>query len=147
MKRFALPLAALACAAPAWALDAQEDANAALVQRYVRLMFEEHDIDAAAALLADGFVSHHQPRESKAEMLARFKRQRGDAAADANAPHQAPRRVTVQGDRVFFQLLAPQRPDRPGDRPTLFFELYRIAGGRIAEHWDATSAADADDQP
>lgn len=128
--------AAALIALPAWGLSSQEEANAALAQRYFRLMFEVHDTDAAAALLADDYVSHHQPAETKAQMLARFRRLQGDRAPDANAPHNAPRRLVVQGDLVFMLLAVPPRPDR-AESPKLVFELYRVQDGRIAEHWDA----------
>jgi predicted SnoaL-like aldol condensation-catalyzing enzyme len=128
-------------AAPAWALSPQEQANVEVVQRYFRLMFEVRDVDAAAALLAEGYVSHHQPPQSKAQMLARFKRQQGDARPNAQAPHNPALRQIAQGDLVFFQLLAPPRPDKAGDSAKLFFELYRVRDGLLVEHWDAFTEA------
>lgn len=129
-------LAALAPAA--WAQSAGDVAAAQLVQRYFRLMFEVRDVEAAAALLSPDFRSHHQPAETTAQMLARFKAQRGDRAPDLAAPQLQPQVLMVQQPYVFM-LLAP--PPRPGETPQRFFELYRLEGERIAEHWDAHSAA------
>ena len=140
MRRL-LCIALFLLAAPVWALSPQEQANVEVVQRYFRLMFEVRDADAASVLLAEGYVSHHQPPETKAQMLARFKRQQGEARPDYQAPHQPALRLIAQGDLVFFQLLAPPRPDKAGDSAKLFFELYRVRDGLLVEHWDAITEA------
>lgn len=125
--------AAVFCGALASAAAAQSlAANKALAQKYFRLMFEVHDVEAAEQLLTADYVSHHLPLETRAQMLARFKRQ--SRGIEPDAPRNLPLRVIAEDDLVLMLLRAPARGDRP---PQLVFEMYRVRDGLLAEHWDA----------
>ncbi|MFT4075862.1 MAG: nuclear transport factor 2 family protein [Asticcacaulis sp.] len=118
-----------------------EAANRVLVLDYFRLTFEVHDFDKARALLAPGYISHHNAKESTEQMFARFKRQSPTPGPDTGVIQNTPVLVMADGDFVMLFMRAPNIEGPRNVSQGSDFELYRIENGKIAEHWDAFANA------
>jgi steroid delta-isomerase-like uncharacterized protein len=117
------------------------ESNKGLVRRFVDEVLTRGDTGAVEALVADGFVSHTWPStgDGKAD-LALATRRVHEALADVSFSVAD---LIAQGDRVAARLTASARQvgelvGRPASgRSYTIGEIhsFRIAGGRIAEHW------------
>jgi len=120
----------------------QEKRNIRVVNDYFRLMFEVHDVDRAAALLADDYVTYHPPQQKKADAMAGFKTRWPTPGIDTGVLKKVPALIVAKDDYVAVMLKNP-RPlpsDPTKTYDTFGFDVYRLnKEGKIVEHWDGAT--------
>lgn len=105
-------------------------ANKALVGDFVRTVLIEGKAARAADFISAQTYIQHNP------MVADGLSSLGDALAALAAAGKAMRylkahRIVAEGDMVFVM-----SEGLMGSTPTAFFDLFRVADGKIVEHWD-----------
>lgn len=109
---------------------AREERNRALVIEFYEAVFQRHDLGVAERLLGDTYIQHN-PRvpDGRDAFLAAFRR---IFAANPQA-HSRIVRSAADGDLVYLHVHARSNP---GDRGRAIVDIFRVAEGRIVEHWD-----------
>ena len=123
---------------PAFALTTQEQANEAIVLAQMQAM-AQRDVAKASSYLADGYIQHNPMVPTGKAGFVGFFGPRW--AGQKPGAFTAPAEVVVEGDLVMVMQERP-RPE-PSD-PTktynsFWFDLYRVDGGKIVEHWDGAT--------
>ncbi len=105
--------------------------NRAIVTDFARLFYVERDVQGAFATYVARDYIQHNPGLADGR----------DAAVAALAPMFADRtksfeikRILVDGDMAVIHIHV--RPT-PASRGASVFDMYRLKGGKIVEHWDA----------
>ncbi|HEV8691682.1 MAG TPA: nuclear transport factor 2 family protein [Ideonella sp.] len=133
--------------------DARLAQNKRLVYDFWREVFEAGHLELAEKYMAEGYVQHNPNvptgRAAFVEFFGRFKKP-GAIQAQVAAPLVS---ITAEGNLVVLGFVRElPDPKEPGRKyTTTWFDMFRIEGGKIAEHWDAAekqaprpaSAADA----
>jgi predicted SnoaL-like aldol condensation-catalyzing enzyme len=112
--------------------------NKALVERFVDQVLVRGDLSELTEYFADGTYAQHNPQigddlaglGSALQALA----QQGIAMA-----YRQVHRTVAEGEFVFVQAQGSFGPT-----PTVFYDLFRVANGKIAEHWDVVFPVPAD---
>ena len=126
-----VPALAQANAVPAARRDtAAEERNRAFVINFYDLVFNKHDLKATEDMVSEGYIQHnpHFPtgRAAFIEILA--KRFKQNPETHARIVHSA-----VDGDLVWLHV---HSVGGPRDRGRAIVNVFRVAGGKIVEHWD-----------
>ena len=142
MKRLliAATLAAgLASAAQPALAGPREDANKALVLAFYDAAFSKLDADEAARYLAPGYIQHNPEVANGVAPLQDYVRW-----IRANTPQSRAsiKRVLADGDLVMLHV---HSQDKPGERGVAVVDIFRVANGKIAEHWDVIQPVPAQD--
>ena len=142
MKRLliAATLAAgLASAAQPVLAGPREDANKALVLAFYDAAFSKLDADEAARYLAPGYIQHNPEVANGVAPLQDYVRW-----IRANTPQSRAsiKRVLADGDLVMLHV---HSQDKPGERGVAVVDIFRVANGKIAEHWDVIQPVPAQD--
>lgn len=142
MKRLliAATLAAgLASAAQPALAGPREDANKALVLAFYDAAFSKLDADEAARYLAPGYIQHNPEVANGVTPLQDYVRW-----IRANTPQSRAsiKRVLADGDLVMLHV---HSQDKPGERGVAVVDIFRVADGKIAEHWDVIQPVPAQD--
>jgi len=120
------------------------DTNKALVRQFIRQVFEEGRPEAVDALTTPNFVSHGLPGSGPDVMKQAIERV-GKGLSNAKFDiHE----VVVDGDLVAVRLMSTATQSgefmgMPASGKTYTIEemhLFRIADGRVAEHWHQMDA-------
>lgn len=111
----------------------------AVVLRFIDLLYRRHQVRAAfeSCVVAQGYRDHAwHGRGSRAGVIKALARRLGDPALHAELLH-----LTVDGAMAMAHLRCHHADAPAGER----VEIYRVADGRIAEHWSviATTAVPA----
>lgn len=114
------------------AASATAASDEAVVRDFYQMLTRKRDAEAAfAAYIGQDFVEHSGdvPGGDRAGALAYMK------ALLARSPQGRVEVVRAASDRglVFLHARFTSRPDA---RPVAIVEIFRVAGGRIVEHWD-----------
>jgi predicted SnoaL-like aldol condensation-catalyzing enzyme len=114
-------------------------ANKRLVYDFWREVLEAGHLDLAPKFLDAGYIQHNPNVPSGRDgFVAFFAAQGGKPQAIAERVAAPLVAITAEGDRVVMSF-ASRRPDpaHPGSSyTTTWFDMFRIADGKIAEHWD-----------
>jgi predicted SnoaL-like aldol condensation-catalyzing enzyme len=118
--------------------DPRLAANKRLVYDFWREVFEAGHLDKADKYLGEGYIQHNPNvptgRAAFVEFFGKFAKRR-DVAPKVAAPLVG---IVAEGDLVVLSFVAP-RPD-PKDASksytTTWFDMFRVEGGKIVEHWD-----------
>jgi steroid delta-isomerase-like uncharacterized protein len=123
------------------------DANKALVRRFVAEVFEGLRPEAVDELVADDFMSHtlNSSGDSKASLRATTERM----ATLLEGVHFTVEDVIAEGDRVAVRLTAGATargefmglPAAGKSYEVGEIHIFRISGGKFAEHWHQYDAA------
>lgn len=110
--------------------SATEEANRAFVIKFYDLAFTKHDLKAAEDMVAEGYIQHNPRfptgRAAFIDILARQFKQYPEASSRTV-------RSAVDGDLVWLHNHSVQQA---GDRGRAIVNIFRVAGGKIVEHWD-----------
>jgi predicted SnoaL-like aldol condensation-catalyzing enzyme len=112
--------------------------NKRLVYDFWREVFEAGHLELADRYMAEGYVQHNPNvptgRAAFVEFFGKFKKP-GPIQPQVSAPLVS---ITADGDLVVLgfvrELTDPKEPGRK--YTTTWFDMFRIADGKIAEHWD-----------
>ncbi|MBL8548499.1 MAG: ester cyclase [Hyphomonadaceae bacterium] len=108
----------------------QEEANLALALAMYRDVLIAMNPDAVDTYIASDYIQHSSLAEPGVDALKRFLAQVRLASPDAK---QTIKRAFVDGDHVIVHVHVERWPGDPG---LAAIDIFRIANGRIAEHWD-----------
>jgi predicted SnoaL-like aldol condensation-catalyzing enzyme len=108
----------------------QEEANLKLVLEMFEAVLNPMDSTAVDRFIAPGYIQHNQMAEPGREGLKRFL----DTirAETPQAVHDV-KRAFVDGDHVTVHYHVRRWP---GDSGWAVIDIFRVADGLIAEHWD-----------
>ena len=119
--------------------DPQLAANKKLVFDMWRTFLTAHHLDAADQYLAPEYHQHNPNAETGREgVKAYFKAQN---AAPTPVPDTIPGLVAMTAERDLVTLaLVREGKDKDGKAyTTTWFDMFRIANGKIVEHWDTAT--------
>lgn len=148
MKTFQLAAAALAtslavAAAPAGAATSghagQAEKNKQLVLTAYQGLFGDHDLSVIDKYWAPDYVQHNPTMTDGRESLKSFVTKLGIESWPKTRVRFL--RVAADGDLVFVQTVQPKTAQSP---ETVIVDIFRVSGGKLAEHWDVTQAVPAD---
>ncbi len=108
----------------------QEDANTKLVLEFYQVVLNGKDADAAARYIGDSYVQHNPRVPNGLAALQGFVREMGRTAP---ASRSTVKRVIAQGDMVVLHSHVQRSPE---DRGMALVDMFRIADGKLVEHWD-----------
>jgi predicted SnoaL-like aldol condensation-catalyzing enzyme len=113
----------------------QEEQNKKLVLEYEDLTFNKKDVNAAVAYLHDNFVQHNpQIPDGKQGFIDGV----GGYLLKQNPNIKITiKRVIASGDFVVLHAFGKFDDTNPGERGVSIMDIFRIADGKIIEHWDA----------
>jgi len=115
------------------------EANKKLVSEFWRTVLMANRVDEAGKFLAENYIDHSVINPYKG--LAGFKKYFSKMARD---PHPIPQRMrnviamVAEGDMVVLTTVLDMKDTKGRVYPTAFFDMFRIADDKIAEHWDST---------
>ena len=118
--------------------DARLAANKRLVYDFWREVFEAGHMDLAEKYMAEGYIQHNpNVPTGRAAFIAYFSKNVPPQPIEARvkAPLVA---ILAEGDLVVLVFARELTdPKDPGQKyTTTWFDMFRLEGGKIAEHWD-----------
>jgi predicted SnoaL-like aldol condensation-catalyzing enzyme len=117
--------------ATATAASADPAANKKMVMAAFDLLFVQHKVDQAVDTYFDpGYIQHNPMAATGAEPMRNFFK--AFYAANPGASVTVGQ-VLADGDLVAVHYLAKFKPE---DRGFAVVDIFRVANGKIAEHWD-----------
>jgi predicted SnoaL-like aldol condensation-catalyzing enzyme len=108
------------------ASDDRPQRNKALVLEAMTSLFQRHDASAVERLYAPDYIQHNPGIPQGRDALQAL------VAGMSKAVHYEPGLVVAEGDLVAIH----GRIRGWADKPLVVVDLFRIEGGRLAEHWD-----------
>ena len=135
-----LPAARAADAKPAAAKTVHPAAaNKALVLEAYQALFGDHDLGAVDRYWAKDYIQHNPYMADGTEAVKQYVEKIGLL----NGPKFKVEflRVAAEGDLVFVQTRQPKTGDNP---EMVIVDIFRVANGKIAEHWDVMQPVPAD---
>ncbi|GAC81322.1 Predicted SnoaL-like aldol condensation-catalyzing enzyme [Gordonia malaquae] len=106
-----------------------QEANRTLVVDFYNGFFNSHDINAAS-VVADDYKQHNpQVPDGKAPFVSYF-------ADYFRANPQASNRIVRSATDADLVYLHVHSASGPGDRGQAVVDIFRVADGKIVEHWD-----------
>jgi predicted SnoaL-like aldol condensation-catalyzing enzyme len=118
--------------------DARLAANKRLVYDFWREVFEAGHMELAEKYMAEGYIQHNpNVPTGRAAFVDFFSKNVSPGAIQARvkAPLVA---ILADGDLVVlvFAREVPDPKDASKRYTTTWFDMFRVEGGKIAEHWD-----------
>jgi predicted SnoaL-like aldol condensation-catalyzing enzyme len=114
------------------------EANRALVQTYRKVVMTQMHFDRIGDFLDDNFVQH---ASAIGDGIERLKLRFAEVTKGGTVPTLVPRRYVAEGNFVLSLVEARTDP-----RPTANYDFFRLAGGKIVEHWEVISPIPPRDQ-
>jgi len=114
-------------------------ANKALVLKAYQALFGDHDLGAVDRYWAKDYIQHNPYMADGTEAVKQFVEKIGLL----NGPKFKVEflRVAAEGDLVFVQTRQPKMGKNP---EMVIVDIFRVANGKIAEHWDVMQAVPPD---
>jgi predicted SnoaL-like aldol condensation-catalyzing enzyme len=120
-------------------LTREEQANKELVVAFTKAM-QEHNVPAAANFLQDDYIQHNpMVPTGKAGFVKFFSALWKDGPLPSKQTLlNPPVLVVTEGDIVLlmFKRATPEPGDPGKTYDSFWFDAYRVAGDKVAEHWD-----------
>ncbi|MES2300146.1 MAG: nuclear transport factor 2 family protein [Pseudomonadota bacterium] len=120
--------------------DAQSAANKRLVYDFWREVFEGGHMELADKYLAESYIQHNPDvptgRAAFVKLFSQYVKS-GPIAPSVKAPLVA---IVADGDMVVLSFVAQGTDPKEAGKTytTTWFDMFRVEGGKIAEHWDPT---------
>ncbi len=108
--------------------------NKTLVAAFYAKVWNGHDIAALKEFVAEDYIQHNPHVESGRAPLEAFVGPMFESLPEARFTVV---RLIAEGDLVVAHTLFKANPQ---DRGTAVVDIYRVEGGRLAEHWDVKEA-------
>lgn len=119
--------------------DAQIAANKRLVWDMWREFIQGGDLTAAERYLAPDYHQHNPNAESGLEGVKAFFRASGIEKTEPKDHIEGLVAITAERDLVTLALVL-DAVDQDGDGyTTTWFDMFRVADGKIVEHWDCAT--------
>jgi predicted SnoaL-like aldol condensation-catalyzing enzyme len=109
-------------------------ANKRLVYDMWRTLIEARDTDAAQQYLAASYIQHNPNADTGRDGVLAFFAGLGEPLPVADRVQAKLVAIVAEGDLV--AMVRVDEYDQPQPYTTTWFDLFRIEGGLIAEHWD-----------
>lgn len=109
---------------------AEEEANRVLVTNFYQRFFNEHQVEQAAAIVADNYKQHNPDvPDGKAPFTSYF------SEFFKSNPQSRARivRSAADADLVYLHV---HSTNGPNDRGQAVMDIFRVKDGKIVEHWD-----------
>jgi predicted SnoaL-like aldol condensation-catalyzing enzyme len=118
--------------------DARLAANKRIVYDFWREVFEGRHMDLAEKYMAESYIQHNpNVATGRAAFVEFFSKLSGPKPIEAQvkAPLVA---IVAEGDIVVLSFVreGPDPKDPTKKYTTTWFDMFRLEGGKIAEHWD-----------
>ena len=118
--------------------DPKLAANKRIVYDFWREVFEGRHMDLAEKYMAEGYIQHNpNVPTGRAAFVEFFSKLSGPKPIEAQvkAPLVA---LVAEGDFVVLSFVRelPDPKDPAKKYTTTWFDMFRLEGGKIAEHWD-----------
>jgi predicted SnoaL-like aldol condensation-catalyzing enzyme len=114
-------------------------ANKALVLQAYQALFGDHDLGAVDRYWAQDYIQHNPYMADGTEAVKQYVEKIGLLKGPKFKVEFL--RVAAEGDLVFLQTRQPKMGDNP---EMVIVDIFRVAHGKIAEHWDVMQAVPAD---
>lgn len=118
--------------------DARLAANKRLVYDFWREVFEGGHMELAEKYMAEGYIQHNpNVPTGRAAFIDFFSKNVAPGAIQARV--KAPLVAILADGNLVVLVFAREVPDAkdPGQKyTTTWFDMFRLEGGKIAEHWD-----------
>ena len=118
--------------------DSQLAANKRLVYDFWREVFEGGHLELAEKYMTESYIQHNPMvptgRAAFVEFFSKFA-QTKTIEEKVNAPLVS---ILAEGDYVVLSFVSelPDPADSTKKYTTTWFDMFRVEGGKIAEHWD-----------
>lgn len=117
--------------------------NKKIVTDFYRIVFEPRNPDLIDQYVAPGFIEHNPRIEGGLDGLAKFIKALPHPANDEIGPDMKnpPAYIVAEGELVtfIFKQAAPDPKDKTKTYDRFSFDMFRIKGGKIVEHWDGAT--------
>ncbi|MBN8939708.1 MAG: nuclear transport factor 2 family protein [Rhizobiales bacterium] len=120
----------LAAAAPGPEPDGSPESNKKVVLDFYEKALNEKDFDAAAHHFGDRYIQHNPTAPDGIDGFRKFIAFRKERMPHARGEIK---RVFADGD---FVILHVHSKRDPADRGVAIVDIFRLAAGKIVEHWD-----------
>lgn len=110
--------------------DDRPNRNRALVLEAMTSLFQRHDASAVKRLYADDYIQHNPNIPQGRDAL------RGIVETLSPSVHYEPGLIIAEGDLVAIH----GRIRGWADVPQVVIDIFRVEGGKLAEHWDVLQA-------
>ncbi|KFJ13038.1 putative membrane protein [Delftia acidovorans] len=118
--------------------DTTSQMNKEVVLAFYEAALNEKDFEKASRYFSETYTQHSPLAEEGKEGFAKFLTFLRDRFPQSRGEVK---RVWVDGDFVILHVLEKRRPEDRGDAVV---DIFRVAGGKIVEHWDVTQAIPAE---
>ena len=130
-KQILIAAIAFAFLAAAPSAQAGAAANKKIVLALFKTLFVEHKVDEAIDKYVDpGYIQHNPMAATGSEPVRAFFKQYYEKVPTATAVFK---RILAEGDLVAVHYNSKSGPD---DRGFAVVDIFRLAHGKIVEHWD-----------
>lgn len=110
--------------------SALEQRNLALVLKFSEAAFNQHDVAVAAPMLTEDYIQHNPRVPNGRAGFIQFLKASAAARPDFKSVIL---RSAASGDLVWTHVRVS---DGSGKGDIVLVNIFRLAGGKIAEHWD-----------
>ena len=127
-----------ACGVATGAEPSQAERNKQLVLTAYQGLFGDHDLTVINKYWAEDYIQHNPYMSDGRDSIKTYVRKLGIE----NWPRTQVKvlRVAADGDLVFLQTVQPKMAQSP---EMVIVDIFRVANGKIAEHWDTMQAVPA----
>lgn len=118
--------------------DPRLAANKRLAYDFFRVILRGQQLDRAAEFMAEGYIQHNPNADTGLAGFLAYFREFGGGPQEVPATLDGLVAIQAEGDMVTLSFVRNyDDPGIPGEMyTTTWFDMFRIADGKIVEHWD-----------